>query len=97
METGLPFFDHMVSQLGKHGGFDLTVAARGDLEVDAHHTVEDVGIVLGDVLAKALGDKAGIGRYGFTLPMDETLASAAVDLVRQQLSRGHARAALAGR
>ncbi len=62
--TGLPFFDHMVSQLGRHGGFDLKVAARGDLEVDAHHTVEDVGITLGEVLAEALGDKAGIRRFG---------------------------------
>jgi imidazoleglycerol-phosphate dehydratase len=81
VSTGLPFFDHMVSQLGKHGGFDLTVAARGDLEVDAHHTVEDVGIVLGDVLAKALGDKAGIRRFGsINLPLDEALVEVALDL-----------------
>jgi len=79
--TGLPFFDHMVSQLGKHGGFDLTVTARGDLEVDAHHTVEDVGITLGEVLAKALRDKAGIRRFGsINLPLDEALVEVALDL-----------------
>ena len=61
--TGLPFFDHMVSQLGRHGGLDLTVSAQGDLDVDAHHTVEDVGIVLGEALAAALGDKAGVRRF----------------------------------
>jgi imidazoleglycerol-phosphate dehydratase len=79
--TGLPFFDHMVSQLGRHGGFDLTVRARGDLEVDAHHTVEDVGISLGEVLAEALGDKAGIRRFGsINLPLDEALVEVALDL-----------------
>jgi len=79
--TGLPFFDHMVSQLGRHGGFDLTVLARGDLEVDAHHTVEDVGITLGEVLAEALGDKAGIRRFGsVALPLDEALVDVALDL-----------------
>jgi imidazoleglycerol-phosphate dehydratase len=81
VQTGLPFFDHMVSQLGRHGGFDLTVLARGDLEVDAHHTVEDVGITLGEVLAEALGDKAGIRRFGsVALPLDEALVEVALDL-----------------
>jgi len=79
--TGLPFFDHMLSQLGRHGGFDLTVAAHGDLEVDAHHTVEDVGIVLGEALAEALGDKAGIRRFAsIALPLDESLVEVALDL-----------------
>lgn len=79
--TGLPFFDHMVSQLGKHGGFDLTVRAVGDLDVDAHHTVEDVGITVGEVLAEALGDKAGIRRFGsINLPLDEALVEVALDL-----------------
>jgi imidazoleglycerol-phosphate dehydratase len=79
--TGLPFFDHMVSQLGKHGGFDLTVHASGDLDVDAHHTVEDVGIALGTVLAEALGDKAGIRRFAsIALPLDEALIDVALDL-----------------
>ena len=79
--TGLPFFDHMVSQLGRHGGFDLRVTARGDLDVDAHHTVEDVGITLGEVLAAALGDKAGIRRFGsIALPLDEALVEVALDL-----------------
>jgi len=81
VRTGLPFFDHMVSQLGRHGGFDLTVVAQGDLEVDAHHTVEDVGIALGEVLAEALGDKAGIRRFGsVALPLDEALVEVALDL-----------------
>jgi imidazoleglycerol-phosphate dehydratase len=81
VETGLPFFDHMLSQLGRHGGFDLDVRATGDLHVDAHHTVEDVGIVLGQLFTKALGDRKGINRAGyFVLPMDETLAVVALDL-----------------
>jgi imidazoleglycerol-phosphate dehydratase len=81
VETGVPFFDHMVSQLGKHGGFDLVVRTRGDLEVDAHHTVEDTSIALGQALREALGDKAGIRRFGDALvPLDETLVQAAVDL-----------------
>ena len=79
--TGLPFFDHMLAQLGKHGGFDLELRAVGDLEVDAHHTVEDVGIALGDALAEALGDKAGIRRFAsISLPLDEALVDVALDL-----------------
>ncbi len=79
--TGLPFFDHMLEQLGRHGGFDLSIDARGDLQVDAHHTVEDVGIVTGACLAEALGDKAGIRRYAsLLLPLDEALVEVAVDV-----------------
>jgi imidazoleglycerol-phosphate dehydratase len=79
--TGLPFFDHMVSQLGRHGGFDLVVRAEGDLEVDAHHTVEDVGITLGQVMAEALGDKVGIRRFAsVAVPLDEALVEVALDL-----------------
>ena len=79
--TGLPFFDHMVEQLGRHAAFDLRVQATGDLHVDAHHTVEDVGIVLGGCLAEALGDKAGIRRFAsMALPLDEALVEVALDL-----------------
>jgi len=79
--TGLPFFDHMLAQLGKHGGFDLTLSARGDLEVDAHHTVEDVGIALGECLREALGDKVGVRRFAsVSLPLDESLVDVALDL-----------------
>jgi imidazoleglycerol-phosphate dehydratase len=78
--TGIPFFDHMLTLLTKHALFDLEVRARGDVQVDFHHTVEDVGIVLGQVLAKALGDKSGMVRYGnFHMPMDETLVRVALD------------------
>ena len=81
VSTGLPFFDHMVEQLGKHAGFDLTVRATGDLHVYAHHTVEDVGIVLGALLAEALGDKAGVRRFAsMLLPLDEALIEVALDL-----------------
>ncbi len=79
--TGVPFFDHMVSQLGKHGGFDLTIRTRGDLHIDAHHTVEDTSIAFGEALREALGDKTGIRRFGDALvPLDEALVQAAVDL-----------------
>ena len=79
--TGIPFFDHMLEQLGKHGGFDLSITAVGDLEVDLHHTVEDVGIVLGTALKEALGDKAGVRRFASaTVPLDEALVQVALDL-----------------
>jgi imidazoleglycerol-phosphate dehydratase len=79
--TGLPFFDHMLEQLGRHANFDLSVRARGDLHVDAHHTVEDVGIVIGACLAEALGDKAGVRRFASALlPLDEALVEVALDL-----------------
>ncbi|BDZ81556.1 imidazoleglycerol-phosphate dehydratase HisB [Claveliimonas bilis] len=81
IQTGIGFFDHMLDGFARHGLFDLTVRAKGDLEVDCHHTVEDTGIVLGTAIIQALGDKAGICRYGnFMLPMDETLILCAVDL-----------------
>ena len=81
IQTGIGFFDHMLDGFARHGLFDLTVQVTGDLEVDCHHTIEDVGIVLGQAIAQALGDKAGISRYGsFILPMDETLALCAIDL-----------------
>ncbi len=81
IRTGVGFLDHMLVLLAKHGALDLTVTARGDLHVDQHHTVEDVGICLGQALRQALGDKAGIRRYGhFTLPMEETLVTTALDL-----------------
>lgn len=79
--TGLPFFDHMLDQISRHGGMALTVRAKGDLEVDAHHTVEDVGIGIGEALRQALSDKAGIARYGHAVvPLDEALVEAVVDL-----------------
>lgn len=81
IDTGVPFFDHMLNAFGRHGQFDLTVHAMGDVEVDAHHTVEDTGIVLGEAFCQALGDKAGITRFAdSTIPMDETLVMAAVDI-----------------
>jgi imidazoleglycerol-phosphate dehydratase len=79
--TGVPFFDHMLDQLGRHGSLNLSVRASGDIEVDAHHTVEDTAIVLGEALRQALGDKSGITRFGNSLvPLDETLVQVAVDL-----------------
>lgn len=81
IHTGIGFFDHMLNGFARHGLFDLKVDVKGDLEVDCHHTIEDTGIVLGQAIAQALGDKAGIKRYGhMILPMDETLALCAVDL-----------------
>lgn len=81
IDTGIPFFDHMLSQLGRHGGFDLTVRATGDLEIDAHHTVEDTGILLGEVFREALGDKAGVRRFASNrVPLDEALIDVALDL-----------------
>jgi imidazoleglycerol-phosphate dehydratase len=81
VSTGVPFYDHMLSQLGKHGGIDLTIRTTGDLEVDAHHTVEDTALALGQALREALGDKAGIRRFGdAAVPLDETLVQAVVDL-----------------
>ncbi len=79
--TGLPFFEHMLTQVARHGLIDLDIAAKGDLEVDAHHTVEDVGIVLGQAFQQAIGDKSGINRYGHAyVPLDEALSRAVVDL-----------------
>jgi imidazoleglycerol-phosphate dehydratase len=81
ISTGIRFFDHMLELFARHGGFDLTLRADGDLDVDQHHTVEDVGIVLGQLFSKALGDRKGINRAGyFAMPMDETLALVALDL-----------------
>ena len=81
ISTGIRFFDHMLELFTRHGGFDLTLEAKGDLDVDQHHTVEDVGITLGETVLKALGDRKGINRAGyFVMPMDETLAVAAIDL-----------------
>ncbi len=81
MSTGLPFYDHMLDQLGRHGGFDLSVVATGDLHVDSHHTVEDTAIVLGETFREALGDKAGVRRFASGLyPLDEALVEVALDL-----------------
>lgn len=79
ISTGLGFFDHMIEQIGKHGGIDMTVKTRGDLNVDEHHTIEDTAIAIGECLLNALGDKRGIERYGFCLPMDDSLCSVALD------------------
>ena len=79
ISTGLKFFDHMLEQIGKHSGCDLTICVNGDLEVDEHHTIEDTALALGEAFAKALGDKRGIERYGFCLPMDDSLCSVALD------------------
>jgi imidazoleglycerol-phosphate dehydratase len=81
VDTGVPFFDHMLSQLGKHGLLDLTVRTKGDLEVDAHHTVEDTSLAVGQALREALGDKSGVRRFGYAVvPLDETRALASIDL-----------------
>ncbi|MDR0853609.1 MAG: imidazoleglycerol-phosphate dehydratase HisB [Clostridiales Family XIII bacterium] len=81
ISTGVGFFDHMLTALGRHSGFDLSVNAKGDLDVDGHHTIEDVGIVLGQAFKEAIGDKVGITRYGTaTIPMDEALAQASIDI-----------------
>jgi imidazoleglycerol-phosphate dehydratase len=81
LSTGLPFFDHMLTQIARHGLFDIEIEAVGDLEVDAHHTVEDVGIVFGQTLARAVGDKRGLTRYGHAyVPLDEALSRAVIDL-----------------
>ncbi len=81
IDSGVPFLDHMLNLFARHGLFDLNLEARGDIQIDCHHTVEDIGIVLGEAFKDALGDKKGINRYGqVTIPMDETLASAVVDI-----------------
>jgi imidazoleglycerol-phosphate dehydratase len=81
LDTGVPFLDHMLDQVARHGVFDLEISAKGDLEIDAHHTVEDIGITLGQAFAQALGDKQGIRRYGYSyVPLDEALSRVVVDL-----------------
>ena len=80
IDTGIPFFNHMLEQLAKHGLFDIEISATGDTEIDFHHTVEDVSITLGQAIKESLSNKRGIGRYGFTLPMDDALATIAIDL-----------------
>lgn len=92
VSTGIRFFDHMLDLVARHGAFDLEISAKGDLDVDQHHTVEDVGIALGEAVAKALGSKRGILRAGyFLMPMDETLAAAAVDLSGRPYCLVHAK------
>ncbi len=86
VDTGIPFFDHMLELFARHGLFDLSVRAKGDISIDYHHTVEDVGIVLGQAVKSAVGDKAGMNRYGFfILPMDETLVRVAIDLCNRPI------------
>lgn len=79
LDTGIPFFDHMLEQLSRHGGYDLEIGCKGDLEIDAHHSIEDVGLALGEAFNRALGKKTGINRYAFVLPMDEALAQVSID------------------
>ena len=94
IDTGIRFFDHMLELLSKHGFFDLTVQAKGDIDIDEHHTVEDVGIVMGKALHQALGEKAGIKRFGFaSAPLDETMAASHSRSQRQALSRLQRRSA----
>jgi len=95
VDTGVPFFDHMLDQLGRHGRLDLTVRAHGDTDIDDHHTVEDVGIALGQALAEAWGDRAGVERFGdATVPIDECLTRTAVDLAGRPYLVWHAPVAL---
>ena len=90
IDTGVGFFDHMLTALGTHASFDLTVTARGDVDIEGHHTVEDTAIVMGTALGQALGDKKGIRRFGDAfIPMDETLAHAAVDRKSTRLNSSH--------
>jgi histidinol-phosphate aminotransferase/imidazoleglycerol-phosphate dehydratase/histidinol-phosphatase len=84
--TGIPFYDHMLDQVAAHGGFSLVLSCDGDLEIDAHHSIEDCAIAFGTALSRALGDRRGIGRFGFSLPMDETEAHVLIDLVRPPYS-----------
>ena len=85
IDTGIPFFDHMLTLFAKHGLFDLSIKAKGDIDIDYHHTVEDIGIVLGQLLKQAISNKEGIRRYGFfLLPMDESLSRVAIDLSNMQ-------------